>query len=1007
MSKKTKSQLLKYLAVALLTMLSLPTQAQRMKWDLTVNIDEQERQWVDSVFYAMTPDERLGQLFMLRAHSNLGADHIRSIESMIKKYQIGGLCFFQGTAAKQAELINKYQSLSKNAPLLIAMDAEWGLGMRFKATNISFPKQLTLGAVQNNQLIYDMGKEVARQLRRAGVHINFAPVADVNNNAANPVINMRSFGEDRYNVAVKSYMYAMGLQDNDVMACAKHFPGHGDTAVDSHYELPVIRHPMQRLDSIELYPFEALFNNGIGSVMVAHLNVPALDSRDKRPTTLSQPTITGLAKEQLNFKGLVFTDALDMKGVTKYYEPGQVEAEALLAGSDALLLPENVGAAIREINKYVADGRIPQEQVDQSVKKILRTKYRLNLSSFTPIETKNIEQDLNSIGAKALKQRLIENALTLVRNRDDLLPLTKAASMNLASLSIGASGKTHFQSRLEEYSNMPHFQTGKSLSSSTQERLLKSLGEKDAVIVGVHNMSEYASRDFGLSADVKQFIEKLRRETNVILTLFGNPYSLKYFDHINWLINAYEGGEMFEEAAAQAIFGAIGLSGRLPVTASGFSRYNGGVNTVRNFKLGYARPENMGMDPDTLRQIDKIAQEAIDGGATPGCVVLVAKSGNIVYHKAFGHHTTARRRKVQKDDIYDLASVTKIAATTLSVMKLQEEGKIDIDQPLSKYLPELRDANKGSLIIRDVMAHHAGLIGWIPFYEQTITSSKRNPQPLSAFYQKQKKDRFNIPVAANLYLREDYQDSIRSQINDSNLRQNNNYRYSDLGFYLLADLVRRVSGQSIDQYARETFYEPLGLKTATYNPWRSFPLDRIPPSENDRYFRRRVVHGYVHDMGAAMLGGVSGHAGLFSNATDLAVLLQMLLQDGYYDGKRYLQPATVKRFTSRHPRSTRRGIGFDMLELDRSREPNLSTLASAKTFGHLGFTGISAWADPEYDLVYIFLSNRTYPSMHNYKLVKMDIRPRIQSTVYRSMAAFQNPEQGNKILDGRRIAGKD
>ena len=1002
MRSKNRSQFwpISLLAVLMMSMIQVTSFAQKQKWDLTASLDAVEEQWVENVFRSMSPDERLGQLFMLRAHSNLGADHIKQITSLIEKYQVGGLCFFQGTPQKQIELINQYQALSKRVPLMISMDAEWGLGMRFKDTNISFPRQLTLGAIQDNQLLYDMGKEIGRQLRRIGVHINFAPVADVNNNADNPVINTRSFGEDRYNVAVKSYMYALGLQDKDVLACAKHFPGHGDTDVDSHYDLPIIPHNLQRLDSIELYPFQALFNNGIGSVMVAHLQVPKLDDRSNRPTSLSRKTVTQLAKEQLGFKGLIFTDGLDMQGVTKHYSRGQVEAEALAAGNDVLLLPKDVGAAIQEIKNYIGDGRLSLEQVNNSVKKILRAKYRLGITRFSPISTKDLDKELNTPQAEGLKQKLIENALTLVRNRDKLLPLSELDELDMASLSIGVKSRTTFQNRLETFKPMLHLQTGKMISKSEQDRMIKILDEKDVVVVGIHKMSSYASREYGLTREVLEFLEKLSEETKVILSLFGSPYSLKYFDNLDWVLNAYDGSELHEDLAAQAIFGAISLQGRLPVTASAKSTFGTGLTTARHFRLGYALPESVGLNSDTLQKIGMIAQAAIDSSATPGCVVLVAKSGKIVYQKAFGYHTTARQKRVKKDDIYDLASVTKVAATTLAMMKLQEEGKVDINLPINHYLPELNNTNKAGLIIKDIMAHHAGLIGWIPFYKQTISQSRRNPQPLSKFYQRSSNGKFNIPVAANLYMRSDFRDSIQLQIRTSELRQRNDYRYSDLGFYLLADLIHQVTGKSIDAYMTESFYEPLGLQTTTYNPWQKLPAKRIVPSENDVYFRRRKIQAYVHDMGAAMLGGVSGHAGLFANAEDVAVLMQMLLQDGYYGGKRYLEPKTIREFTKRHPRSTRRGIGFDMLETDNRRDPNMSTKASLGTFGHLGFTGTCVWADPEHDLIYVFLSNRTYPSMHNYRLVKMDIRPRIQTVVYEAMEAFQQDLAQAKRFEG-------
>ncbi len=962
---------------------------------LTAGVDPDEDRWVDSVYQSFTEEERLGQLFMIRAHSDLGGDHVRQVERLIEKYKPGGLCFFQGTPEKQVELINRYQQLAAPLPLFIAVDAEWGLGMRMKESAISFPRQLTLGAIQDNNLLYQMGREIARQLKATGVHINFAPVADINNNPANPVIHTRSFGEDRYNVTVKSYMYMKGLQDAGVMACAKHFPGHGDTDVDSHYDLPVIRHSRARLDSLELYPFQALSRYGVGSMMVAHLQVPALDDRPNRPTTLSRKTVNELLRKEMEFEGLIFTDALEMKGVTKHHASGIVEAEALLAGNDVLVLPEDMSAAVRAIRAYREEGKISETALRASVYRVLRAKYRLGLKQKPDLKAEGVAGSINSDSAQILRRTLIRKALTMVRNRENLIPFQKLDTTTLASLSFGNSSKTAFQDRLGSYARMVHAQSGFDISSERAASLLSLLSEKDAVLVGLHNLSGKLEDNFGISGSALDFLRSLNERTNVVIVNFGTPYALRYFDAFEWVVQAYENDPLTQDLTAQSIFGVFGMEGRLPVTASGRSHYNAGVNTSRLYRMGYGLPAEVGLWADTLGMIPQLMKEATSEKATPGGVVLAAKNGTIIFQKAFGYHTYDRKRPVQLTDVYDLASITKVAATTLALMRLYEQGKVDIDQALSIYLHELKNTDKSAILIRDIMAHHAGLRDWIPFFEQTVD----NKRPLSRYYSPRVVEGFEVPVAENLFLRTDFVDSIWFQIQTSELRGRTDYRYSDLGFYWLGELVKRVSGRPLDQYVDEEFYRPLGLQSMRFNPWGSLPREMIVPTEEDRYFRRSRLQGYVHDMGAAMLGGVSGHAGLFSDMNDLAILMQMLMQEGYYGGQRYFQPETVRLFTQRHERSSRRGLGFDLLELNEQRSINLSTRASVRTFGHLGFTGTCTWADPETGILYVFLSNRTFPSMHNYKLVELDTRPRIQDLIYRSQIEEQKGSAPSNIIN--------
>ena len=963
---------------------TLPLHSQHVyQGDLSKRSATEER-WVDSVYQSMSDDERIGQLFMIRAHSDLGADHIASVKQQIEDYHVGGLCFFQGTPEKQLELTNEYQALS-TLPMLVSMDAEWGLGMRLPESTISYPKQIALGAIRNNQLIYDLGTEIARQMHRLGVNVSFSPVLDINNNPDNPVIATRSFGEDRYNVTAKGYMFMKGLQDNGILASAKHFPGHGDTDVDSHLDLPVIGHDRARLDSIELYPFRALIRYGIGSMMAAHLQIPALDPRPNRPSSLSKPIVTDLLRKELGFTGLIFTDGLEMKGVTKHYGDGEVEAEAIAAGSDILLLPEDIEASFAAIKRYRQEGKITPADIEVKVRRILLSKYRLGLAhaSFPPV--RNLRAELSTATAKSLKQELFAASMTLVRDQDRLIPLEAPVRGKIVSLRIGMAKPTAFTQRIDDYGQITHLTTGNTPTATEQKQVLGRINEGDVVVVSLYSDGSRFIERVPISSDVVQLLRQIDGRAKLILTVFGNPYSLAALDEFPTILEAYSRDEVAQDAAAQALFGANRITGRLPVTASKRTPYNAGLETTANYRMGYANPESVGIDGARLAtKVDAIAREAIRERATPGMVVLVARHGKIVFEKAYGHHTYSKKTAVSTNDVYDLASVTKVAATTLCVMKLVDDGLIDLDKRLSFYLPELVGTNKEKITIRPILAHRAGLHSWIPFYRYTMGPGK-NAQPSSQYYRNVQTGNFVIPVTDKLFMNKDYVETVWKQIYDSDMPNVGRYRYSDLGFYLLAKLVDRVSGLTVDEYAARNFYRPMGLETLTFNPLRRISVKRIPPTEEDHYFRMCTVQGYVHDMGAGMMGGVSGHAGLFGSAHDLAALFQMLLQDGSYGGKQYLSPQTIKLFTSRYPGELRRGLGFDMKQLDSDRSYNMSSRASESTFGHLGFTGTAVWADPESDLVYVFLSNRTYPDMENKKLNKLGTRIDAQAAVYTSI----------------------
>jgi beta-N-acetylhexosaminidase len=950
-----------------------------------------EDQWVEETYNGLNEAQRLGQLVMIRAHSNLGADHIAQVERLIRDYHVGGLCFFQGTPEKQAELTNQYQKQSK-IPLMVAMDAEWGLSMRLKESTILYPKQLMLGAIQDNKLIYRFGEALARECKRLGVHVNFAPVADVNNNPNNPVINERSFGEDKFNVAAKSFMYMKGMQDNGVLACAKHFPGHGDTDVDSHYDLPVIRHDLTRLDDLELMPFRVLSQYGIASFMIAHMHVPAIDATANLPTSLSKNAIVEILRRQLGYNGVVFTDGLEMKGVTKHFPNGEISARAIAAGNDMLLLPESTEEALKSIRQYIAEGKIDTAEVAASVKRILRAKYKFGISTPQYVEVAGIRSDINSYESQSLKRELIQNALTLVRTADSLLPFRAYMPDSIAGLAIGASKWTPFQYQLNNSGIFNQFNVSKNFSAAKKAELLAYFSKKSTVVVSLHDMEAKSSADFGISANTREFIRELSTRTKVVLVVFGNPYAMKFFDDIPNVLVCYNEDKMTQELAGQGLFGVFEFKGKLPVTASEKAKCGMGLITKKRKDLLEWRtddPQSAGFDPIRLAKIDAVAEELIQNGAAPSCQILVAKDGKVVYHKSFGHQTYDKQQPADISDLYDLASITKVASTTLSLMKLYDDGKISMDDNLGKHLPNLKGSNKENLKLGDVLVHQAGLQAWIPFYKQTLDSvvvdGKIAYIPSAKYYKNAPDGEFTVPVAQNFFMKTDRTDTVKSQIAESPLRKNTSYVYSDLGLILLTDFVKNCSGSPLDVFSTDNFYTPLGLNSTLFNPLNRFDATRMAPTEEDRYFRMQRLQGTVHDMAGAMLGGVSGHAGLFSNAGDLAVLFQMLLQKGSYGGVQYLKPETVSYFTTRQKGSTRRGYGWDMKELSAQKTANMSTMASAETFGHTGFTGNAAYADPQKNLVYIFLSNRTYPDMSNNKLISGDYRPRIQSLIYAAL----------------------
>ena len=969
--------------------------------------------WVDSIYESLSKDERIAQLFMVRAYSNKGDEHVESILKLIKKYNIGGLCFFQGGPVRQVNLTNLYQATART-PLMVAQDFEWGLGMRLDST-LSYPRQMMLGAIQDEKIIYQMGLDIAAQMKSIGVHMNLAPVLDVNNNPRNPVINSRSFGEDVQNVSLKGIAYFNGLQDGGVLCTAKHFPGHGDTESDSHYTLPVIPHGKKRLWSTELYPFQEAINVGLAGVMTAHLHLPALDSTTNLASSLSRNIVTGILKEEMGFKGLIVTDALDMAGADEYHNPGDLEALAFEAGNDMLLIPSDIGRAISTIRKKIRKGEISWGRVEESCKKILAAKYWVGLPDIQPLETGKLYEDLHRNEYRLTQSRLVQASLTLVQNKGDILPVMRLDTLKLATVAIGSTVKNNFQEYIDLYVPATHFNIRRDTTADAYIKLLNRLDSFNLVIAGVHNTDMRVSRNYGITENSVLFLNMLSRLKPTIACVFANPYSLggsSFGDQFAGLLMCYEDTELAQKICPQLIFGGIPASGRLPVSSGKSYKSGAGITSIGNYRLRYGLAEEAGIDSRQLYKADSIALDAIQQKVMPGCQILAARDGLVFYHRAFGHHTYARKVSVKKTDLYDVASITKIASTLPVLMQLTEEGKFDVNDSLKKYMPALDTCDKGDLVIKDILTHQARLTPFIPFYHSTIEplnadepliSRKfswkypfrlsnhiflnKNLSYVDSVYAREYSDDFPVQVAENLYINKTYRDSILLWIVNSELLKRREYLYSDLGYYFFHRIIEDITGIPIEEYISDHLFNPLGAHYTGYLPLQRFSKSSIVPTENDLVFRRQLLQGYVHDPGAAMLGGVACHAGIFSNVNDLAKIMQMYLNSGSYGGEQFIDPAVLNLYNSSPNlrNGNRRGLGFDKPEMDYEKEGPTCQCVSASSFGHSGFTGTLAWADPESGIIYVFLSNRIHPDQDNPKLVEMNVRTKIQEVFHRAI----------------------
>ena len=933
------------------------------------------QRWADSVYKKLSKDERIAQLMVVRLSTIDGKTktvtfYDDSVEELIKKYNIGGICVFQGSPVKQATIINRLQSKAKT-PLLMCIDAEWGVGMRLTDSVLPLPRQMMMGAMKDETIVYRYGQLVAAQCKRIGLQVNYAPVVDINNNPNNPVINDRSFGEDKYKVAAFGVQYMKGMQDAGVMACAKHFPGHGDVATDSHYDLPVINKSMAQLDSLELYPFRKIFDAGVGSVMLAHLYIPAIDTTANRATSLSPQNINGLLRTQLNYQGLTFTDALEMQGVKKFYPDGAASVQSLIAGNDMLCLPGDVPGAIKKTKAAIKKKQLSWADIEMHCKKVLVAKYEYGLQNLQPINTENLTADLNA-GVPAMRRLVAENAITLVAKKEAaFFPLRDTKPGDIAFVGFGITADNELAKRMRTDYNAAVF-------FENETDLLNKLQKFKKIVIGIHNVGRYAASNFGFAKNSLALLKTIQQKENSISFLFGNAYALKNMCDVQNMVMCYEDDEVVQGTAADLLQGNIFYKGSLPVTVCEKLRFGFGIETAA-LPPFFNKVNDTEVAQNTLYKIDSIINDGIGKNAMPGCVVLALKDGKIAYEKAFGNFTYEKKKPVTLTTVYDLASITKICATTLSIMKLYEEGKLDLKKTLSDYLPETIGTNKSNLLIEDILMHEAGLVAYIPFYKETLDAAGK---PLPSIYTESPNDSFNIPVAQHLYMKNKWKDTVYKRILLSKVGARGNYIYSDNDYIFLGKIVESITGKTMDDYALQNFYAPMHLYSTGYDPLQHNRVEHIAPTENEKIFRTQLIQGSVHDPGAAMMGGVAGHAGLFSNAYDLAAIMQMLLNGGSINGKQYFKKQTVDLFTAYQSKSSRRGYGFDKPEKDNAtrKEPYPSVLASPLTFGHTGFTGTSAWADPATGMVFIYLSNRVYPDVSN-TMLKLNVRTKIMDII--------------------------
>ena len=964
-------------------------------------------QWVDSVFDSLSPEARIGQLIVaaVTPSSNEGTQSL--VKQLVTLHHVGGLIYENSSINDQALVTNLAQSMA-TVPLMITIDGEWGLGMRLKEVP-NFPRNLTLGAIDNDMLLYEYGREVARQCRRMGIHVNFAPVLDVNDNPLNPVIGNRSFGESPELVARHAIAFARGLEDGGVMAVGKHFPGHGNSSEDSHKTLPVINKTLQEINTCELVPFRKFIEAGLSGILTAHLLVPALD-KGKAPTSLSPECVGSLLRHDLGFDGLVFTDALNMKGATQLLK-GSACVNALLAGNDVLLMPENIGDEIAAVMAAVANGTLSQSVIDERCKKVLRYKYALGLTTPQQVNTSQLLADVNSQRAQVLMRQLTAGSITVIKNNDDILPIHNLQSRRIAVATIGNDRGTAstFTRRCADYAQVTRFDLAKAASAHNLAEQLHD-GHFNTIIVEVGEDNE----------DNRNALETIAKKCkNMIVVITSKPYDIQHYGnvithkHVKAVVLTYDNSTLAEDYAAQTIFGGNAANGDLPISLAFKGKKvhyeaGDGIHYAAN-RLGYTIPAEAGVDNRLTAQIDSVCRLGVQQHAFPGCQVIVARHGKVIYKGAFGAIDYNNPNKVDDNTLFGLASVSKATGTISGVMKAFDDGKFRLDDKASDYILGLRDGDKQDITFRDLLYHETGMpaslnMWYMMMDENSYTGNliagaedathtvkimngawgHKDAKMRTDILSTVKTDKFNIAIADGLWGGRVTYDSIMNRMYHVKLGKKK-YLYSCCNFSLLADAVQRMTHSPLNYYVNNYIFAPLGAYHTMYRPLSKFSRDEIAYTEKDTYLRRQHIHGYVHDELAAFSGGVQGNAGLFSNANDLAKLLQMWLNGGTYGGVRLLKASTVETFTTQKSPNSHRGLGFDKPVVGNPDASNTCAEATPETYGHTGFTGTCFWVDPKNDMFYIFLSNRVCPTRNNPNFGRISARSHIQSLIYRAL----------------------
>jgi len=927
--------------------------------------------WVDSVFQTMNNDQKIGQLFMISASSYASSNDQEDLVSTIRKFEPGSVLITQGGPLSHVTLLNQLQANSK-IPLLVGIHAEWGLGQTLDSV-MSFQKAMQLAALRTDTLVYSLGEEIAREMKLLGIHLNFAPNADIDITNQSYPNSLRYFSDSKERVASKSISFMRGLQHGGVLACAIH-PAALDKVNERDSSIFVTVPP---LDTIGLFPYRKLVNAGLNGLVTSHLHLYTAGYTDN--SSKGQLFAAELLSKNLGFKGLNITDIGQLKKTTGKLQAGTIERIALEVGNDIMINPDNIAAAVRNISRALRNNKALMKRLDESVKKILAAKYDAGLAQSKKISTDNLLIRLNSPAAKLLKHRISEEAVTLLENKNESVPIKTLEDKNFISISIGQEEKNEFTHYLSKYSSFEHYSIRLLQDTAKIKTAARSA---DVVVVGIFPNSA------SIIKNTVPLIRQLAVDKEVIVCHFGNPADLDVLKDSPTVIATYDDHNDEPKMAAQIIFGGMAVSGQLPYSISDM-KVGHGIKSESISRLSYTLPEAAGINSKTLEKIDAIAREAIELGATPGSHVLVAKDGKVVYEHSNGYLTYENKIPVTDQTIYDLASVTKVSATLQTVMFMQEKGLIDVNKKISVYLPELKNSNKKDFTIKDILTHQAGLWPFLPFWTQTIKDGIQLPE----YYSPTRNENYPYSVAEGLYANKSMRDSlwswiIKAKVREKPARTPYNYVYSDMGFYIMQHLAEKILNQPMEDFLEQNLYEPLGAYALGYLPLRKFPDYLIAPTENDISFRKKLLTGYVHDQGAAMHGGIAGHAGLFGNANDLAKLGQMLLQKGSYGGHRYYKPETIELFTAKQYEPSRRGLGWDKPTPSEWNGPT-TLFASNKTFGHTGFTGTCIWVDPEFNLVFIYLSNRVHPDMTNNKLLTANIRPRIQEVIYRAIFDYR------------------